>query len=63
MTPAVKWPRRHWAGRCEAVKVLRECINQTQPVHLTADEATEIAEAMLQAYLAETQRTLIVVKT
>lgn len=45
-------PRRHWAGRVEAAKVLREHFNVGES-WLTPDEATDITEAMLRAYLNE----------
>lgn len=57
MTLVAKWPDRHWAGRCAAVKVLREYVNNMHPtVYLSHDEATAIMEQLLQAYLQETQK-------
>jgi len=44
-------PTRHWSGRNEAVKVLRQFVNTYQPQHLSQDEATDVVESILRAYL------------
>ena len=46
-------PAKHWSGRNEAVKVLRQFVNTYQPSHLSQDEATDVVENMLRAYLNE----------
>ena len=46
-------PTRHWAGRTQAVKVLRGWVCAEQPHYVSQDEATEIVEDILQAYLDE----------
>jgi len=46
-------PRRHWAGRTEAVKVLRQLFTAIEHGHLSQDEATDWVEDILQAYLKE----------
>jgi hypothetical protein len=46
-------PDKHWAGRTQATKVLRNWINNTTISYINEHEATDIVEDMLQAYLDE----------
>jgi hypothetical protein len=44
-------PFRHWSGRTQTAKVIQQFINDHKPVHLTENEATDVAEMAIQAYL------------
>ena len=57
MTRGVKLPPRYWSGRVAATKILRDYVNyHCKWGYVTQDQATDIAEEMLQAFLMETQR-------
>jgi hypothetical protein len=44
-------PFRHWSGRTLMAKVIQQFINDHKPVHLTENEATDLAELASHAYL------------
>jgi hypothetical protein len=46
-------PFRHWSGRVQMAKVLRQWVNDHTTLHLNTDEATELAEVAIEAYLKE----------
>jgi hypothetical protein len=47
-------PARHWAGRTEAAKVLREwAASLPGMIYLNQDDATDLAEQIIRVYLQE----------
>ena len=46
-------PVHHWSGRVQAAKALKAYIDATKQGYISYDEATDVAEDILRAYLEQ----------